>query len=283
MMGVLIGLVAGVGLLVILRAVTTAPMRRSRRPGSLARLIIASGIDHVTPASVVAACVGCALAVAMLALAITAVPVVAVLAGIFAGNLPLLLIRRRARVRSSAVGRSWPEAVDMLSSAIRAGMSLPESVIELARSGPEPLRGACGRFSAEYRASGSFASGLDVLQDALCDPVADRVVAALRIAREVGGSDLGVVLRTLSNLLREDARMRGEIEGRQSWTISAARMSVAAPWITLALLCTRPEAVRAYSSPSGAVVLGIAAALSLVAYRLMLRIGRLPADRRLVA
>ena len=117
----------------------------------------------------------------------------------------------------------------------------------------------------------------------LADPVADRVIASLRIARDVGGSDLGRVLRTLSTLLREDARMRGEIEGRQSWTVSAARMAVAAPWVTLALLCTRPEAVQAYRTPAGAVVLVAAALVSVVAYRLMMRIGRLPAERRLTS
>jgi tight adherence protein B len=99
----------------------------------------------------------------------------------------------------------------------------------------------------------------------------------------VGGSDLGVVLRTLSSLLREDARTRGEIEGRQSWTISAARLAVAAPWITLVLLCTRPEAVRAYSTVVGALVLLTAAVMSLVAYRLMLRIGRLPDEPRMAS
>ena len=76
---------------------------------------------------------------------------------------------------------------------------------DLARNGPEPLRAACAVFSAEYRATGSFAAALDVLQERLADPVADRVVASLRIARDVGGTDLGLVLRTLSALLREDA------------------------------------------------------------------------------
>jgi len=108
-------------------------------------------------------------------------------------------------------------------------------------------------------------------------------IAALRIARDVGGSDLGVVLRTLSALLRENARMRGEIEARQSWTVSAAKLAVAAPWVTLALLCTRPDAVRAYSSAGGAGVLLLAAALSFIAYRVMLRIGRLPAEPRMAA
>ena len=98
----------------------------------------------------------------------------------------------------------------------------------------------------------------------------------------MGGTDLGTVLRTLSTLLREDARTRGDIEARQSWTVSAARMAVAAPWITLAMLCTRPEAVAAYNSWSGALVIALAGVLSFAAYRVMLAIGRLPIEPRMI-
>ncbi len=206
----------------------------------------------------------------------------AVIAGVIAANLPLLVLRRRAGRRQRLLRDCWPEAVDGLVSGVRAGMSLPEAVGDLSRHGPEPLRPAFADFAVEYRATGSFADALSLLQERLADPVADRVVTSLRIAREVGGSDLGVVLRALSTVLREDGRTRGEIEARQSWTIAAARMAVAAPWLTLALLCTRPESVRAFGTAAGAAVLAVAAGLSLVAYRIMLRIGRLPAEQRMV-
>ena len=87
----------------------------------------------------------------------------------------------------------------------------------------------------------------------------------------------------LSSMLREDGRIRREVAARQSWTVAAARLAVAAPWITLALLCTRPEAVRAYSTTAGTAVLVIAAMLSVAAYVAMRRIGRLPADARVAA
>jgi tight adherence protein B len=280
--GAILGLIAGAGLLLVLAAATGSHARsRPHRVGRLRRLLRAAGLPQVSSASVVAVCLGSGLVLGLLALLITAVPMAAVLAGVCAANAPLIVLRRRARQRTLALRRSWPEAVDTLVSAIRAGMSLPEAVIELSRCGPEPLREACAGFAAEYRATGSFTVALDVLQEALSDPVADRVIASLRIARDVGGSDLGVVLRTLSALLREDARTRGEIEARQSWTVSAARLAVAAPWITLALLCSRAEAIRAYASASGAFVLLCAATLSWIAYRLMLRIGRLPVEVRL--
>jgi tight adherence protein B len=280
-LGGMLGLAAACGLILIVVALTAPSRPRRRGEGRLRRLLVDAGLPHLSRASVMVACLACGVLAAMVAIVVSALPVAAILAGIMAGTLPVVVLRRRAARRRRAVRASWPDAVDVLVSGVRAGMSLPEALGGLAVHGPEPLRSAFAGFEAEHWATGSFPLALDRLQSRLADPVADRVIASLRIARDVGGSDLGRVLRTLSTLLREDARMRGEIESRQSWTVSAARMAVAAPWVTLALLCTRPEAVQAYRSPAGAVVLVAAALISVAAYLLMMRIGRLPAERRL--
>ena len=71
------------------------------------------------------------------------------------------------------------------------------------------------------------------------------------MAREVGGSDLTQVLRSLAVWLRQDAAIRQEVEARQSWVLNAAKLGVAAPWIILLLLASRPEAAMAYNSASG--------------------------------
>ena len=62
--------------------------------------------------------------------------------------------------------------------------------------------------------------------------------------------------------------------------MNAARLGVAAPWIVLVLLSTRPEAAQAYNSPTGIAVIVVGLALSVVAYRIMIAIGRLPEERR---
>jgi tight adherence protein B len=98
----------------------------------------------------------------------------------------------------------------------------------------------------------------------------------------VGGHDLGRLLRTLAVFLRDDLRTRGEIVSRQSWTVNAARLAVAAPWVLLALLSLRPQAVEAYDSAAGLVVLFAGGAVSVVAYRLMLRLARLPLEARVL-
>jgi tight adherence protein B len=277
--GAFLGLACATGLLLVIAA-GRAPRTPRRRASALDRLIREAGVPRLTPSRVIAACAVAALASGILALLVTALPLAACLAAVAGGVAPIVVLRRRAAVRREWLRAAWPDAVDGLVSAVRAGMSLPEAVGDLGRSGPEALRPAFAGFAAEYRATGSFAASVDVLQDSLADPVADRVIAALRLAREVGGSDLGVMLRTLSGMLRDEARTRSEILARQSWTIAAARMAVVAPWLTLALLCSRPEAAAAYASAAGAVVLTVAAMLSVVAYAVMMRIGRLPDDQR---
>ena len=144
------------------------------------------------------------------------------------------------------------------------------------------LRPPFARFAADYRSSGRFSAGLDRLKADLADPVGDRIVETLRVAREVGGTDLGRVLRTLATFLREDARARAELETRQGWVVSAARLAVAAPWVVLLLLATQSTTLSAYDTPLGTVILLGGGAVCLVAYRLMLRIGRLPQDVRVL-
>ncbi|HYU04423.1 MAG TPA: type II secretion system F family protein, partial [Jatrophihabitantaceae bacterium] len=220
--------------------------------------------------------------VGVLVLALTSTIAVAASFGVFAFFGPIMVLRRMRRRRQVALRELWPEAVDNMASAVRAGMSLPEGLSALALRGPEPLRPQFARFSAAYRATGRFGECLDALKDDLADPVGDRVCETMRVAREVGGSDLGTVLRTLSELLRSDARTRSELETRQGWVVNAARLAVAAPWLVLLLLGTQSTTLRAYNSTGGVVLLAVGAAVCVVAYRIMLRIGKLPEEQRVL-
>jgi tight adherence protein B len=214
--------------------------------------------------------------------ATTRVLPIALCFSLMAGYAPVLMVSMRARRRRALLRDLWPDVVDNIGSAVRAGLALPEALSQLTIRGPEELRPAFAAFAEDYRATGRFQECLDRLKERLSDPVADRLIESLRIAREVGGSDLGRLLRTLSVFLREDARTRAELETRQGWTINAARLAVAAPWIVLAMLSSRPDALQAYSRPAGVLVLAIGAVLSVVAYRVMVRVGRLPEEGRVL-
>lgn len=284
-MGAFLGLVLGLGLLLVLTSSTsrsTGPEGERTRSALRSRLD-ASGLDDVSVAQVAATCLGSGLTGLVVMLVVSGTPVVAAAFGVLAAWLPLGALGRRAAGRRKSLVGCWPDAVDDLASAVRAGMSLPDAVGALAERGPELLRPAFARFAGDHRVTGAFGLCLDRLKSDLSDPVGDRVIEALRLARDVGGTELGRLLRTLSAVLREDARTRAELDARQGWAINAARLAVAAPWATLAFLSVRPGALSAYNSVGGLVVLAIAAGLSALAYVVMRRIGRLPVDERVLA
>ena len=284
MTGALLGLLLGVGLLLVWRSGSRAPKRRTdpRRPGRRQQLLAAAGLTGINAAQLLALQIGLGVVAVVVVLLTTGTVTVSLAFGLFGYLLPYAQVRRLAGKRRADLREVWPEVVDNLASAVRAGMSLPEALSALATRGPEVLRPPFARFAAEYRSSGRFGPCLDRLKDDLADPVGDRIVETLRVAREVGGTDLGRVLRTLATFLREDARARAELETRQGWTVSAARLAVAAPWVVLLLLATQSTTLAAYDSPVGMALLIGGGVVCVVAYRLMLRIGRLPEDVRVL-
>ena len=284
-MGSLIGLAGGIGFaLVWLARIDPRTERRSRvRFDPLSPLLVSAGVTRIGAQSLLFLCLVTGLIAAGSGLALTEVPTVAVLFGVAGGWAPIAALRSRAARRIREHAEVWPDAVDNLASAIRAGLSLPESLIQLGERGPEQLRPSFRQFGRDYRATGRFDESLDMLKVRLADPVADRVIEGLRIAREVGGGDVGRMLRSLASFLRDDLRTRGELESRQSWTVNGARLAVAAPWLVLLAMSGQSDGLQPFASRDGAIVLGGGAAACLLAFRSMLRIGRLPGERRVLA
>lgn len=284
-MGALVGLGVGVGLLLVWSAffLPRQPRTRTPRPGRVSTLLISAGMGATSVPGFLAVCVGLGVLTTVVLQVISGTPPVALVFGVMASWLPVGVVSGRARRRQRDFAEVWPEAVDNLVSAVRAGMSLPDALAGLAIRGPEPLRPDFAAFALDYQVSGRFGDSLDRLKVRLADPVGDRVIEGLRVAREAGGGDLGRLLRNLSGYLREDLRTRSELESRQAWTVNGARLAVAAPWVVLLLLSLQSEVIGRYASPGGVVVLVAGATVCVVAYRLMMRIGRLPTERRILA
>ena len=284
-MGALVGLGVGIGLLLIWAAfaLPRSPKASAPTPSALGRLFARAGLSDVTSTSVVSLCaVLFAVAFAVVQAVSRTMPVAVVFAAM-AAYVPIAVLRQRAARRLRDFAEVWPEAVDNLASAVRAGLSLPDAVAALGTTGPDALRTDFAQFALDYQVTGRFGECLDRLKDRLADPVGDRVIEGLRLAREVGGGDLGRLLRNLSGFLRDDARTRSELESRQAWTVNGARLAVSAPWIVLLLMSFQTSAIRHYASPGGVLVLGIGFAVCVLAYAAMMRIGRLPVEKRILS
>ncbi|WP_090480906.1 type II secretion system F family protein [Nakamurella panacisegetis] len=283
-MGVFVGLMLGIGLLLVWQGLSARPRapRPHTRTERLRDELAQAGLTGITPHQLIALQFLAALLVLLLGIVLTRSISVSLIFAAFASTAPRLLVTRLRHKRQSDLRELWPEVVDNLTSGVRAGLSLPEALSSIGIRGPEQLRDPFRQFGTDYRTTGKFNDSLDRLKTTLADPVGDRVCESMRVAREVGGTDLGRLLTTLSTFLRDDARTRSELLARQSWSVNAARMAVCAPWLVLVLLATQQTTLSAYDTPAGTAILIIGAVLSLTAYRLMIRIGRLPEDKRVL-
>ncbi|NQD87532.1 type II secretion system protein F [Paenarthrobacter sp. CM16] len=280
----LLGILCGLGVFLIWWSAWVQPDAEAKepRPGRLDLLLTSAGIEKVTGGGLLLTCAGFGLFALLVFFVVTGSPPVAACFSLFGAWVPFAAVRWRAHKRRAALRQLWPDVVDHLRSAIRAGLALPEALIQLGYKGPEELRTLFLDFGADYRSGGQFEAALNRLKARLADPVADRIIEALRMTREVGGSDLGRMLGTLAEFLRDSARTRSELEARQSWTINAARLAVAAPWIVLVVMAGRPEAMLAYNTGTGAMVLLGGLLVSVLSYSVMLRVGALPEDQRVL-
>lgn len=240
----------------------------------------AAGLSRISVGVAVILTVLAGVVSGMLALALLPITVLAVAAAAAGAALPLVALSARARARRRALRAAWPDLVDHLVSGVRSGVALADAVGALAEVGPRETRVAFQTFADRAASAGRLDAVFDRLKADLADPIADRVVETLRMARDVGGSELPSVLRALAASLRAEAAVRSEVEARQSWVRGAARLGVAAPWVVLLLLASRPEAAVAYNSPAGMALLLVGLVACVVAYRAMVALGRLPDEPR---
>lgn len=283
-MSVFVSVLAGLAVLLLYRGLTLTESKTPTIAGRrLNALLVEAGWQRVSTLTFVVASVLLGACGVLLGAGLFGTVGIAYPIGTFAAWLPTGFAKRRRDLRRKTFREEWPDAFASLISAIRAGMSLPEACTSLATRGPAHLKDGFTSFASSYRSSGNLETSLARLREELSDPIADRVAVALLLANEVGGTDLIRILKATATFVREDLRTRKEIEARWSWTVTAARVAAAAPWIVLALMATRPEAATAYNTTVGLIVIAGGALATFVGYRLMLRAGRLPEEPRLQA
>ncbi|WP_216395475.1 type II secretion system F family protein [Arcanobacterium phocae] len=260
-MGFIVGAVIGLGFCIVVQS------WRNPHPLVLSR-------------SIVMTCGGAALG-SIVGIAVFPVIPIVVCCALIGAVAPYLVKQARIKRRDTLRSESWPDVLDDVVSSLRAGLSISQSLAVVGQRGPELMREPFVRCARHLRAHGRIGGALDELKEEFQDPMADRVIEAMRLSHELGGRDLAALLSQLASTVREDNRARGELLARQSWTVNGARLAAVAPWLLLAIFATRPGTIESFSSPAGIAVLCVGVIATVVAYVLMLKLGELSPDVRI--
>jgi len=261
--GILLGL--GISLVVI--------PARTRRQSRVRHWFDEAGLAGVPLAVVCVVMATVAVIASALAATIIPLPSIVPLGFVVGCGVPIVALasaRNRRRQRARAL---WPDVIDSIRVALRSGSTLADAVTAAATIVPREWRTAWTELESNLRRGSDVDSAMRRLQRALADPIADRVVESIVVAREYGGTALPAVLAELGRSVRRESAMRHEVQSRQSWVRHAATLGVVSPWIVLALLSSKPDNREAYSTIAGTLLIVVSAGVTAVAYFVMRALG----------
>ena len=280
-----LGVFFGVGVWLIVfpapgHAVSGPPSPRLRWLGAV---LTEAGYGHLNPAVVGALGVMGALIVGAVVVLIVPIPVLFVIAASASVLAAYGFVLKQRQARRQRLRLAWPGVIDHIRAGVRSGSDISWSISALPASLPPDISIPVNSFRANIEGGLGTDTALAELAKALADPVADRIVEVLRMAHDVGGTDLPDVLLSLQHSVRGDIAVREDAHAKQSWIRSAAVLAVSAPWVVLVVIGTRGDTASSYQSVEGTMILVVGALVSVIAFRMMRSIGALPEQRRWLA
>jgi tight adherence protein B len=133
-----------------------------------------------------------------------------VVATAVAGQAPYLYVRRRRRHRLALFEEQFPEALDFLARALRAGHPFAVGLEMLANESPQPLAGEIRKTHEERQFGQTWEQALANLNERVPLMDVSFFAAAVELQSRTGGK-LGEVLARLAETMRERFTLRGEI------------------------------------------------------------------------
>ena len=189
----------------------------------------------------------------------------------------------RASARRRALSAAWPQVIDSLQSAAFSGLPITEAFSDLAESGPAALRPSFAGSVVRLDSGVPLVEVLDWLKSDVGENHGDKLFEVIRATTLAGGQAYLESLRDQSAQIRSDLALSGELESKQGWVAGTAKLAVAAPWLIVAMLSSRPENAAAYNQSGGVFILLIGFLVCLFAYRLIHIFGALPRRPRVFA
>ncbi|MGD9891044.1 MAG: type II secretion system F family protein [Dehalococcoidia bacterium] len=284
MVALLLSVAFGAGIYLLYEGLTN-PRPSTATPARLRgveEFLIRAGLPDVTPRDFIIFSAGTGLVAGLLAQLLLSWGAVSVLVAGLGLVAPLTYYVQRHDRRRAAFQTAFVEAIGQLRDAIRTGLSVPEALVSLARSGPETLRPEFATLVREMRLSG-FEPAIGAMRDRLADPVFDVVAASLVLNDRLGGRNVSQVLDRLAHATRAELRVQHELRAYQARNVLSARIVAAMPLMVLvAIRQINPGYLAPFNDWAGQLLLVGALTSVALGYAGMLWITRLPGERRVL-
>ena len=194
-------------------------------------------------------------------------PVFAFLAIVLMGPLPWYLLRQMAQHRREKIEEQLAGSMTTLSSAIRAGLSLAQSMEILAEQSPRPIKLEFQHMVAQYAMGKTLQETLTEAKNRLKSENFSMFAAAMLASRQSGGK-LNETVERIATSVREFQRLERKIKSETAQARkSAVYMALAPPIILVVYYFVDPiNTTRLFTTLPGQIMLTLAIILDVVAW-----------------
>jgi tight adherence protein B len=241
-------------------------LRRSARVSAMQDSLLQAGMKF-RAGNFLVLCAGCGVLAAFVVVVLSRNPAIAWAALVIGAFLPYAVVSYRRQKRFERIEELFPEAIDTLARAVRAGHAFTTALEMIANEISEPLASEFRKLFEEQK------FGMPV-RDALLNltqrvPLVDVkfFVTAVMLQRETGGN-LAEILDNLSYVIRERFKIQRQVrvhtaQGR----LTMALLMAMPPTVVAVLLTFSPDFVKPlFYDPFGHILLVVAITLQTVGY-----------------
>lgn len=217
--------------------------------------------------------IGASMSLGLTALVVTNYWIIALGAATLGAALPYLYVRRRKTKRLEKFEESFPEAIDLLGRAIRAGHAFSTGLQMVAEESPEPIAGEFRRVFEEQKFGLSLEDSLVALADRI-ELLSMRIlVTAVLIQREVGGN-LAEILDKISHTIRERFTIERQVRVYTAQGRFTGYLLAALPIIVgfLIYLLNSEYMTILFEKPIGRLMIASAAVLQIIGFFIIRKI-----------
>ena len=180
---------------------------------------------------------------------------------------PWWILHHKAQQRRDQIEDQLADAMVSLSSAIRAGLSLPQAVEMLADNSPQPIKSEFGYIITDYEMGKPLDRALEEAKERLRSENFALFAAALLASRDSGGR-LNETVDRISHSVRELQRLERKVQSDTAMARkSAVYMALTPVFILVAYYFVDSQAVaNIFVTTIGQLLLTTSATLNIIAY-----------------
>lgn len=183
-------------------------------------------------------------------------------------GLPWYIVKRMAEKRKLMIEDQLADAMVQLSSAVKAGLSLPQALDILAAQTPKPICQEFQQMVGEYQLGKPLEKCLSETKERLRSENFALFTAAMEASRESGGR-LNETVERIAISVRELQRLERKVQSETAQARASAFYMALFPLLILALyffFLDRENTVRLFQEVLGQIMLSVSLILNITAY-----------------